>query len=124
MGIVTHKLYSQEYTASKPLSMISLVLVLACAKGGSAAPPAACMPEMQVSRRTRLDWEFAVKEFGPNSAKLPASYDSRKQLYQLYVPKDYDAARTWPLVVFISPGDDPLGWRAWQKVCEDNDVLF
>src|SRR5262249_52291162 len=28
------------------------------------------------------------------------------------------------LVAFISPGDDPLGWRPWQKACEKAGALF
>src|SRR5207248_6316496 len=29
-----------------------------------------------------------------------------------------------PLVLFISPGNQPGGWSAWQKVCETQRVLF
>jgi dienelactone hydrolase len=80
--------------------------------------------EVKVTAPTRIDWEFTVGSFGLNRSKLPADYDSRKQRYQLFVPKDYDSKKTWPLVVFISPGDDPLGWRFWQKPCEDLGMLF
>lgn len=93
----------------------------------SAAPPPAAtgfQPEVHVQAVTRLDWEFAVADFGKDAARLPAGYDSRQQRYQLFVPKTYDPAKPWPLVVFISPGDDPLGWRFWQKPCEEAGVLF
>jgi hypothetical protein len=40
------------------------------------------------------------------------------------VPRQYDASRSWPLVVFISPGDEPLGWSAWQQSCEKAAALF
>ena len=90
----------------------------------SAAPPTGFQDKVQVSGPTHLDWKFAASAFGPDAAKLPADYDSRQQHYQLYVPRDYDAKKTWPLVVFISPGDDPLGWRHWQKTCESAHALF
>ncbi len=80
--------------------------------------------EVTVKQATRLDWEFAASSFGKDAAKLPADYDSTKQRYQLFVPKKYEATKNWPLIVFISPGDDPMGWRFWQKICEENDILF
>jgi hypothetical protein len=55
---------------------------------------------------------------------LAADYVSEEQRYQLYVPPNYRPAKAWPLVVFVSPGDDPLGWRCWQRTCEAHDVLF
>src|SRR5262249_49435196 len=111
-----------------PCSTCLLALLLAAAapapSATAAAPPTGFQPEVRVEGPTRLDWEFAVSGFGPDAARLPAGYDSAKQRYQLYVPKSYDPAKPWPLIVFISPGDDPLGWRYWQKVCEDGDILF
>ena len=56
--------------------------------------------------------------------RLPADYHSGEQHYQLYVPPNYRPTKAWPLVVFVSPGDDPLGWRSWQRTCEAHDVLF
>ncbi len=79
---------------------------------------------VRVDRPTRLDWEFVSAGFGKDAVKLPADYDSRRQLFQRFVPKHYDAGKAWPLVVFVSPGDAPMGWRSWQKVCEDEGVLF
>jgi hypothetical protein len=80
--------------------------------------------EVRVAQPTRLDWEFAVSGFGSKSASLPSDYDSKKQRYELYVPKNYKADRAWPLVVFISPGDGPLGWTNWQKPCRQLGMLF
>jgi dienelactone hydrolase len=79
---------------------------------------------VRVSAPTRLDWAFAAAGFGPAAAKLPPDYDSLKQRYLLFVPKTYDAKKAWPLVVFISPGDEPGGWAAWRAVCEREGVLF
>jgi predicted esterase len=77
-------------------------------------------PECRVREPTRLDWEFVAGK----DAHLPGSYDSRRQRYQLFVPARYTPARNWPLVLFVSPGDDPLGWRAWRGPCEEEGVLF
>jgi hypothetical protein len=76
--------------------------------------------ERNVQEPTRLDWEFVAGK----GASLPASYDSRRQRYQLFVPPSYTRTREWPLVLFVSPGDDPLGWRAWQTPCEEAGWLF
>jgi len=90
----------------------------------AADPPTGFQAEVRVKRPTRLDWEFVAAGFGKETLKLRGDFDSLKQRYQLYVPRAYDAARAWPLVVFISPGDAPMGWRDWQKVCEESGTLF
>ena len=78
----------------------------------------------KVSAATRLDWEFAVSGFGRKAAALPKNYDSLKQRYQLFVPKGYNAGKTWPLVVFISAGEQPAGWGGWKTACVKEGVLF
>jgi hypothetical protein len=80
--------------------------------------------EVAVTRTTRLDWEFVATQFGKDAARLPHFYLSSRQRYQLYVPPAYKPGTAWPLFVFLSPGDDPLGWRFWQKLCDDKDIFF
>jgi hypothetical protein len=87
-------------------------------------PETGLRDEVRVGQPTRLDWKFAASGFGPEAARLPNDFESRDQRYQLYVPKGYDAAKTWPLVLFVSPGDDPLGWRFWRKPCEERGLFF
>jgi predicted esterase len=92
-----------------------------------AAGPAAAqgkLADVTVKAPTRLDWGFVARQFGPDQGKLPADYDSAKQRYQLFVPKDYTKERAWPLVLFISPGDSPGGWGAWRRACEEQGALF
>ena len=94
---------------------------------GSDKPPApetGFQEEVPVKQATRLDWTFAAASFGPDAAKLPDSYESERQKYQLYVPPAYDPSKAWPLVLVASPGDEPLGWRSWQKTCESQGVIF
>src|SRR5436190_7521798 len=102
--------------------MTRFLLALALLAGPirAADPPVGFQKERRVKKPTRLDWAFAA---GPKAA-LPSAYDSRKQRYQLFVPATYKGARTWPLVVSVSSGDDPEGWDAWKKTCEGGDVLF
>ena len=40
------------------------------------------------------------------------------------MPKTYNANKSWPLVVFISPSDNPAGWNAWKKTCQEHGLLF
>jgi hypothetical protein len=108
-------------TGGRHAWLVGLGLLLA---GPAAAAETGLQAEVRVGAPTRLDWEFVASGFGPGSAKLPADFDSRDVRYQLYVPKDYHARKPWPLVVFISPGDDPLGWRYWQKPCEALGMFF
>src|SRR5262249_55847212 len=75
--------------------------------------------EVGVSAAGRLDWKFGSFGFGPGSDKME-NYDSTKQRYILHVPKNYKADKTWPIIVFISPGDGPAGWTSWKTVCEKN----
>jgi len=85
--------------------------------------PTGLQNSVKVTGPTRLDWEFVASGFKPAERALGA-YDSSKQQFQLYVPKTYDAKKTWPLIVFVSPGDAPMGWRYWQQVCTEQGILF
>ena len=91
---------------------VLVLAVLSITLEVGAEPGSGFQTERRVRESTRLDWEFAAGAGG----KLPAGYDSRQQRYQLFVPPTYKAAKTWPLVVFISPGDDPLGCAPAQAV--------
>jgi dienelactone hydrolase len=108
------------------LLLLGLTAALAGAAPARAADPprTGLQPEVTVAVATRLDWQFAAAGFGAKAARVPASYESDRQRYQLFVPPNYTPDHPWPLVVFISPGDDPLGWRFWQKPCEDSGALF
>jgi hypothetical protein len=100
------------------------LLMLGCWLAAAEPPASGFLPEVSVRLPTRLDWEFVAGSISPEETRLPADYESARQRYQLFVPPGYKRNRAWPLVVFLSPGDAPLGWHSWQKVCEDNDVFF
>ena len=59
----------------------------------------------------------------PPAGWLP-QYESEKQKYELYVPPKYNAKKSYPLILFISPGDKGAGWGNWKKVCEEQGILF
>lgn len=80
--------------------------------------------ERKVAGPTRLDWDFACRGVSADVGKLPAGYDSAKQKYQLFVPKNYAKGKPAGLVFFISPGDGPQGFKNWQKICETDGLLF
>jgi pimeloyl-ACP methyl ester carboxylesterase len=110
---------------STPVRLLAWTLFTAAlvTPAGSAAETG-FRKEVRVAASTRLDWKFAVSGFGPKSGSLPADYDSRKQRYDLFVPAKYKADKAWPCVVFISPGDGPLGWTNWQKPCKKLGMFF
>ena len=81
--------------------------------------------DVRVSQPTRLDWEFAAESFGRDAAAdVPADYDSKKQKYQFYGPYESIATRPWPLIIFLSPSNDPVGWPNFESVCEREGILF
>ncbi len=92
--------------------------ILAAALALAADPPG-----FEAGRRVRaagrLDWEFVA-----GGARLPAAHDSRRQRYQLFTPATYAKAKAWPLVVWLSPGDDPSGWAAMERPCVEGDLFF
>jgi pimeloyl-ACP methyl ester carboxylesterase len=96
--------------------------------GGVAAaePLKGYHPEVAVEQATRLDWIFAL---GNQSREEPPAdwlvdYDSAAQRYQLFVPPNLNPRKPAPLVLFISPVDQPVGWEQWRSVCEKSGVVF
>jgi hypothetical protein len=87
-------------------------------------PPSGLLDVVSVQLPTRLDWEYVSAAYGPAATRLGADYDTLQQRYQLFVPPASRKGQASGLVLFLSPGDDPLGWHSWSKVCEDNDVFF
>jgi len=101
--------------------LVGVTLVALLADVAHAQGPA---KEQRVAAATRIDGSFAVQGFGKDAGKLAANFDSTKQRYQLFVPKQFDKDKPAALVLFISPSDQPAGLAVWQKVCEQHGVLF
>lgn len=81
---------------------------------------------ISVQLPTRLDWVFALANQSPASPPEGwlKDYDSTKQTYELFVPKNYSDAKAWPVVIFISPSSKAMGFRSWRTVCEQPGVIF
>jgi hypothetical protein len=102
-------------------------LVLATALISSAAPPNGYSANVTVASPTRLDWTFVITNqsltrLPPNT--LEPNYDSTKQSYELFVPDRKDSKKPVPAILFVSSGDDPAGWKAFESVCKDKGVVF
>lgn len=82
--------------------------------------------EMAVSAPTRLDWVYPMANQSP--AEPPADwlpdYDSTQQSYELFVPEQYSAKRSWPVILFVSPGNRATGFRQWQQVFQREGIIF
>src|SRR5262245_9653511 len=111
--------------------MHRIVCALAFALGAAnlswAAPPTGYTAKATVGAPTRLDWTFAVsnQSLADPPAKLTGDgFDSAKQTYELFVPERKDPKKPAPAILFISAGDEPSGWKAFEKTCKDNGFVF
>ncbi|MBN9117780.1 MAG: hypothetical protein J0I06_01175 [Planctomycetes bacterium] len=108
----------------------AFALVFACCAGhlASGAPPAAgYTAKVTVGGPTRLDWTFAVatESLADPPAKFTGDgFDSAKQTYELFVPERKDPKKPAPAILFVSAGDEPSGWKSFEKTCKDGGFVF
>ena len=106
----------------------AIATFLAAALDSSAAPPpAGYTAKANVAAPTRLDWTFVVTN--RSLTEVPADllkpgYDSTKQSYELYLPPRKDAKRPIPSILFVSAGDEPGGWKAFEPICTEKGIAF
>ncbi|HVV98837.1 MAG TPA: hypothetical protein VHB77_00780 [Planctomycetaceae bacterium] len=79
-----------------------------------------------VNEPTRLDWVFplANQSLADPPAEWLKDYDSTEQHYELFVPTKYNPKQPAPLVLFISPGKEPIGMAVWEQECQRRGMLF
>ena len=107
--------------------MVSANCVLLFVLFAPAAPPQGYTAKVPVGSPTRLDWTFAVANQSvadPPAKLIGADFDSSKQTYELYVPERKDPKKLVPALMFISAGDEPAGWKAFEKTCKDKGFAF
>ena len=79
-----------------------------------------------VTAGTHIDAIYPLANQSP--AKAPDGwldgYESTKQRYELFLPMRYNAKSSWPVVVFISPGNQPSGRAAFREACTSLGVIF
>jgi hypothetical protein len=111
-----------------PRLSLAIGFVLAISLVSTAAPPQpGYTAKVPVSGPTRLDWTFVITNRSltePPADTLGAGYDSAKQSYELFVPNRKDVKRPVPAILFISAGDEPGGWKAFETVCKDKGIVF
>ena len=108
------------------LVALAILAALNLGRVDSAEPlPPGTHDRVTVATPTRLDWVFALSNQSP--AKPPAEwtrgYVSTEQTYRLVVPAKV-TTKLLPLVLFISPGDNPSGFSAFASTCGRNGVLM
>lgn len=113
----------------KAIKLLALLLVLAVAllDARAADPVKGYKDKVAVSAPTRIDWTFVAANQSVEKAPadwLGNDYDSTKQTYEVFVPPNYDAKKSYPLVLFISAGNGPAGWKEWEPVCKKEGVIF
>jgi predicted esterase len=111
---------------ARHLFVTASLLVATATAWAADAPRPGYQPNVKVSAATRLDWMFAVANQSPK--EVPKGwidgYDSTKQTYELFVPRSFDARKPQAAIVFISPGDKPMGHAAWQLACQELGVIL
>jgi len=93
----------------------------------AAPPPPGYSAKVSVSAPTRIDWTFLVSNRSvaePPADLVGKDYDSTKQTYELFVPARKDTKKPLPAIVFVSAGNEPAGWKAFESVCKDKGFVF
>ena len=110
---------------TKTFISASICLAVAAATAHGAAADG-YQSKVTVAAPTRLDWTFALasQSLPDPPADWLKDYDSTKQQYELYVPPKHDPKKALPMILFVSPGADPMGWKAFEAVCKDQGFLF
>src|SRR5262249_48278161 len=94
---------------------LCIVLLVLLGSGGRNSVHAADLrgyhKKVSVSAPTRIVWTFAVatQSLATPPADWLGDYDSKKQSYELFVPPNYNPKQTYPVILFISSGAEPMG---------------
>ena len=105
----------------------SLALVAPLPLAISAAPKEGYTSRVVVSESTRIDWVFTAATQSPAKPPtkfLPSQFGSTKHGYELFLPPRKDTKKPLPAILFISAGDEPQGWKTFEKPCKDSGVAF
>ncbi len=104
-----------------------LSAAVCCLAIGTAAHAAdGYQSKVAVSAPTRLDWTFALasQSLADPPADWLKDYDSTKQQYELYIPPKRDPKKPLPVILFVSPGNDPTGWKHFEPVCKKLGFVY
>ncbi len=96
------------------------------AAGAAAHAADGYQTRVTVSAPTRLDWTFALsnQSLPDPPADWLKDYDSTKQQYDLYIPPKHDPKKPLPMILFVSPTKDPVGWKPLESMCKKLGVVY
>ena len=105
----------------------AIATLLALSTNLHAAPPPGYTAKVSVAGPTRIDWTFTAAN--RSVGKLPPgfiddNFDSTKQSYELFVPPRKDMKQALPCILFISAGDEPQGWKAFEGPYKQLGFIF
>jgi hypothetical protein len=108
------------------MRLLLVCVGLGLVRPAPAAPPVGYQPQVKVTAPTRLDWTFTVtnRSLGELPSDFLPGYDSTVQTFELYVPPRRDPKQPLPVVVFVSPGNDPAGWKNFEGPCKQLGFVF
>jgi dienelactone hydrolase len=92
----------------------------------AAAPlPPGYHAKVNVAASTRIDWTFALanRSLVNPPADWLGDYDSTAQQYELFVPRR-QTKKLLPVILFISPSNEPMGWKRFENLCQQQGILF
>jgi len=113
------------------VSIVAAVIGLNSRQVGRAAEPVSgYVQRVSVVAEGEIDGVFPLANQSP--VELPkdwnSDYDATQQTFELYVPaqkiKPAAAKVGRPLILFISPGDEPLGWSQLAGLCQQEAICF
>ncbi|BBO33021.1 alpha/beta hydrolase [Lacipirellula parvula] len=82
--------------------------------------------KLSVQEPTALDWVYPLAMKSPATTPKQIAEESLRGgdfTYEFCGPRD-GGDRAWPLVIFVSPENRPVGWPFWEATCRDRGVLF
>ena len=82
--------------------------------------------KLSAQEPTELDWVYPLAMKSPATAPKQIVEESLRGgdfTYEFCGPRD-GGDRAWPLVIFVSPENRPVGWPFWEATCRDHGVLF
>ena len=106
---------------------VGLVVVSSIGRAAETTPALGLNKKVAVTKDTRLDWTFVVSNQSltkPLDQWKMGDYDSTKQHYDLFVPPGIEKDKSYPLIVFISAGGEPVGFDQCAALCKDSKVFF
>lgn len=106
---------------------VLLVLVGGLVDGdGAGAQEFEYARKLTVQDPTKLDWVYPLAMRSPATPPKQLVEESLRGgdfTYEFCGPRD-GGDRAWPLVIFVSPENRPVGWPFWEATCREHGVLF